>query len=261
MAKNDPNGRTALYRLLAANGRLLYVGIAANPDSRWGGHSTNQPWWNDVADRKVEWFPNRRAAAAAEVAAIKAERPLHNVQHAAKSAQNATKSELEGVFGPRVDWGVRGALAHLEERVGSINDLAAEQSVLGSLLMWPSAFSEVTKVLKAADYYRPAHEIIHRAVVDLHSRGEGVDVIMVVSELAKRGKITHVGGPSYVQTLAKDAPASSMAEYYAEIVHERAVLRRLAETGIRIAHLGFGGEGDVDEIVDAAQGAIMAVAR
>lgn len=73
--------RTALYRLLAANGRLLYVGISNNPDFRWGTHSNKQPWWHEVADRKVEWFPDREAAAAAEVEAIREERPLYNKQH------------------------------------------------------------------------------------------------------------------------------------------------------------------------------------
>ena len=73
--------RTALYRLLASNGRLLYVGISSNPDFRWGTHSNKQPWWSEVADRKVEWFPHREAAAAAEVEAIREERPLYNKQH------------------------------------------------------------------------------------------------------------------------------------------------------------------------------------
>ena len=74
--------RTALYRLLASNGRLLYVGISSNPDFRWGTHSNKQPWWDEVADRKTEWFSDRDAAAAAEVKAIKEERPSDTKRYA-----------------------------------------------------------------------------------------------------------------------------------------------------------------------------------
>lgn len=74
--------RTALYRLYDVNNGLLYVGISANPDVRWGQHSQTKPWWSEVADRKVEWHQMRADAAEAERVAIKAERPVWNLQHA-----------------------------------------------------------------------------------------------------------------------------------------------------------------------------------
>lgn len=254
MPKHDPNARTALYRLLAANGRLLYVGIAANPDSRWGQHSTNQKWWVDVADRKIEWFPNRAAAAAAEVAAIKAERPLHNIQHAARGDQLP--------FGKaRMDWDVRGALALLQERVGTVQDLGAEQAVLTDMLKSRGAIADAIALIRPADYYRPAHGLIHRTIAALYAEGETVDSNTVSSELLKRGEITRIGGPSYLDTLANSASAPGGAEYYAQIVRERAIMRRLIEASVQIARTGYAGEGDADEIVAAAQGAIAAAVR
>ncbi|MFJ4676754.1 replicative DNA helicase [Kitasatospora sp. NPDC088783] len=138
-------------------------------------------------------------------------------------------------------------------------DLAAEQSVLGGMLLSKDAIADVVEVLKPADYYRPAHELIHGAILDLYARGEPADPITVAGELTKRGELTRVGGPSYLHTLVNSVPTAANAEYYAEIVHERAVLRRLVEAGTRIAGMGYAAEGDVDDIVNAAQAEIYAV--
>ncbi|HMG64265.1 MAG TPA: replicative DNA helicase, partial [Streptosporangiaceae bacterium] len=127
------------------------------------------------------------------------------------------------------------------------------------MLLSKDAIADVVEVLKPADYYRPAHELIHSAILDLYARGEPADPITVASELVKRGEITRVGGPSYLHTLVNSVPTAANAEYYAEIVHERAVLRRLVEAGTRIAQMGYAAEGDVDEIVNAAQAEIYAV--
>ncbi|MGK4582087.1 replicative DNA helicase [Kitasatospora sp. HPMI-4] len=138
-------------------------------------------------------------------------------------------------------------------------DLAAEQSVLGGMLLSKDAIADVVEVLKPADYYRPAHELIHGAILDLYARGEPADPITVAGELTKRGELARVGGASYLHTLVNSVPTAANAEYYAEIVHERAVLRRLVEAGTRIAGMGYAAEGDVDEIVNAAQAEIYAV--
>lgn len=71
-------GRTALYRLFDTTGRLLYVGISHKPDVRWGQHSEEKSWWPEVDQRKVEWHETRASAERAELAAITAEKPLHN---------------------------------------------------------------------------------------------------------------------------------------------------------------------------------------
>jgi replicative DNA helicase len=137
-------------------------------------------------------------------------------------------------------------------------DLAAEESVLGGMMLSKDAIADVVEILRPGDYYRPAHEIIHDAILDLYGRGEPADPITVADELLKRGDLVRVGGPSYVHTLVNNVPTAANAEYYAEIVHEKAVLRRLVEAGTRIAAMGYAAEGDVDEIADAAQAELAA---
>lgn len=81
---SDRNGRTALYRLFDQEGGLLYIGISHKPDVRWGQHSEDKEWWPSVDRRAVEWHDTRVDAERAESAAIKAERPMHNVIHVPK---------------------------------------------------------------------------------------------------------------------------------------------------------------------------------
>ena len=138
-------------------------------------------------------------------------------------------------------------------------DLDAEQSVLGGMLLSKDAIADVVEVLKGADFYRPTHETIYNAILDLYARGEPADPITLAAELTKRGEINRVGGASYLHTLVNAVPTAANAEYYAEIVHERAVLRRLVEAGTRITQMGYAADGDVDEIVNSAQAEIYAV--
>lgn len=138
-------------------------------------------------------------------------------------------------------------------------DLDAEQSVLGGMLLSKDAIADVVEVLKGHDFYRPAHETIYGSILDLYAKGEPADPITVAAELTKRGEITKVGGASYLHTLVQTVPTAANAEYYAEIVHERAVLRRLVEAGTRITQMGYAADGDVDEIVNSAQAEIYAV--
>jgi replicative DNA helicase len=138
-------------------------------------------------------------------------------------------------------------------------DMAAEQSVLGSMLISKDAIAEVSEVLRPADYYRPSHEIIHEVVIDLFGRNEPVDMITVAAELQRRGELAKIGGASYLHTLAANVPIAANAEYYAQIVHEKAILRRLVDAGTRIAQFGYAGEGQVDDIVDRAQAEIYQI--
>ncbi|MCW7941886.1 helicase DnaB [Streptomyces hygroscopicus] len=138
-------------------------------------------------------------------------------------------------------------------------DLDAEQSVLGGMLLSKDAIADVVEVLKGHDFYRPAHETIYQAILDLYAKGEPADPITVAAELTKRGEITKVGGAPYLHTLVQTVPTAANAEYYAQIVHERAVLRRLVEAGTRITQMGYAADGDIDEIVNSAQAEIFAV--
>jgi replicative DNA helicase len=140
-------------------------------------------------------------------------------------------------------------------------DLAAEQSVLGGMLLSKDAIADVVEVLSPNDFYRPAHQSVYDCVLDLYGRGEPADPITVSAELERRGELLRVGGAPYLHTLIATVPTAANASYYAEIVSEKAVLRRLVEAGTRIVQLGYNGAdgADVDEVVDRAQAAIYEV--
>ena len=163
-------------------------------------------------------------------------------------------AELNAAFGGPSD-------GRADDRVPP-QDLHAEQSVLGSMLINKDAIADCLEAVKAHDFYRPAHELIFDAVLDLFGRGEPADAITVADELGKRGDLTRVGGQAYLHQLIQSVPTAANAGYYAEIVHERAVLRRLVEAGTRIVQMGYAqGEGDIDDIVNRAQAEVYSVAE
>jgi len=139
------------------------------------------------------------------------------------------------------------------------HDVAAEQCVLGGMLLSKDAISDVIEVIRPADHYRPAHQLIHEAILDLYSRGEPADAITVANELTRRAEIARVGGAPYLHTLISSVPTAANAGYYARIVRERAILRRLVEAGTRIVQFGYAGDADADELVDRAQAEVYAV--
>ena len=138
-------------------------------------------------------------------------------------------------------------------------DNAAEQSVLGSMLLSKDAIADVVEEVQAVDYYRPAHEIIHDVIIDLYGRGEPADPITVADELQKRGELQRIGGAPYLHTLSANVPIAANAGYYAAIVREKAILRRLVEAGTRIAAMGYSGEGEINDVVDSAQAEVYKV--
>jgi replicative DNA helicase len=142
-------------------------------------------------------------------------------------------------------------------------DNAAEQCVLGGMLLSKDAIADVVEILKAHDFYRPTHATIYDAILDLYGRGEPADPITVAAALADSGDLGRIGGAPYLHTLISSVPTAANAAYYARIVGERAVLRRLVEAGTRIVQLGYGaaaGAGrDVDDVVDLAQQAVYDV--
>jgi replicative DNA helicase len=139
-------------------------------------------------------------------------------------------------------------------------DIVAEQSVLGGMLLSKDAIADVVEHLRGGDFYRPAHEMVYEAILDLYGRGEPADAVTVSAELTKRGEIARIGGAPYLHTLIAMVPTAANAGYYARIVRERAVLRRLVEAGTRIVQLGYASDGgDVDELVNTAQAEVYAV--
>jgi replicative DNA helicase len=142
-------------------------------------------------------------------------------------------------------------------------DIAAEQCVLGGMLLSKDAIADVLEILRSADFYRPAHATLFDTVLDLYGRGEPADPITVAAALTDAGELGRIGGGTYLHTLISSVPTAANSAYYARIVAERAVLRRLVEAGTRIVAMGYGavaGPGrDVDDIVDLAQQAVYDV--
>src|ERR1700733_479381 len=106
-------------------------------------------------------------------------------------------------------------------------DLAAEQSVLVGMLLSKDAIADVLEKLWPGVFYRPAHQNVYDAVLDLYGRGEPADAVTVAAELDRRGLLRRVGGAPYLHTLISMVPTAANAGYYADIVSEKALLRRL----------------------------------
>ncbi len=142
-------------------------------------------------------------------------------------------------------------------------DMVAEQSVIGGMLLSKDAIADVLEVLRPGDFYRPAHQAIYDSILDLYSRGEPADPVTVSAELDRRGELKRIGGPAYLVTLTQTVPTAANAGFYAEIVAEKAILRRLVEAGTRIVQYGYAGSDgqDVAEVVDRAQAEIFDVSE
>ena len=186
------------------------------------------------------------------------------------------RSYREHVYEPGGDaqwrWSTNDGRAHPCGRIRRLpsianrrQDLAAEQSVLGGMLLSKDAIADVMESLSLNDFYKPAHSLVFDAIMDLYSRGEPADTITVAAELDKNGTLGRIGGAVYLHTLMATVPTAANAAFYAQIVAEKAILRRLVEAGTRIVQLGYGGSegeaggGEVDEIVDRAQAEIYDV--
>ncbi|WP_067462935.1 replicative DNA helicase [Nocardia amamiensis] len=141
------------------------------------------------------------------------------------------------------------------------HDMAAEQSVLGGMLLSKDAIADVVEVIRPGDFYRPAHQAIYDTILDLYGRGEPADPVTVAAGLDRRGELKRIGGAPYLVTLTQTVPTAANAGYYAEIVAEKAILRRLVEAGTRIVQYGYAGADgqDVAEVVDRAQAEVYEV--
>ena len=139
-------------------------------------------------------------------------------------------------------------------------DIDAEMSVLGSMMLTSEAVSVVSEILRPQDFYQPSHETIFDTIVELTGRAEPADAITVAGELKRQGLLSKVGGAAYLHSLIASVPTAANAGYYARIVRERAIMRRLVSAGTRVVQLGYADAGgDVDEIVDQAQAEVFAV--
>jgi replicative DNA helicase len=161
---------------------------------------------------------------------------------------------------PVSDGGSRASASPAYERVPPHN-VEAEESVLGSMLLSKDAIAEVLEMLHEEDFYRPAHRTVFRSVLDLYSHGGAVDAVTVSEDLRRNGALADVGGAPFLHTLVAAVPTAANAAYYARIVKEAGVLRRLIDVGTRIVQVGYETPQDVERAVDLAESWVYQVAQ
>ncbi len=137
----------------------------------------------------------------------------------------------------------------------------AEQSVLGAILVRPEVLDRVADLLEPPDFYREAHGRIYQAMLDLYGRGEPVDLVTVTALLKERGQLEGAGGPVFLASLSEQVGFATNADYYAHLVHDKAILRRLLDTTQEIASQCFSAVEDVRGFLDAAEQKVFAVAE
>ncbi len=141
------------------------------------------------------------------------------------------------------------------------HNLEAEESVLGSMLLSSEAIAAVVEVLKPIDFYRQAHQRIYQAVLAIYARGEPVDAITAVEELKRRQELQEVGGPLYVFNLVERVPTPASAAFYAHIVADHALLRRLISAASEIMSMAYAVPEDPRRAADEAEQKIYSVSR
>ncbi len=158
------------------------------------------------------------------------------------------------------DGGPRAGASPTYDRVPPHN-VEAEESVLGSMLMSKDAIAEVLELLREEDFYRPAHRTVFRSVLELYSHGQAVDAITVAEGLRRNGELADVGGAPFLHTLVSSVPTAANAAFYARIVKEAGILRRLIDVGTRIVQLGYETPQDIERAVDEAESLVYRVAQ
>ena len=158
------------------------------------------------------------------------------------------------------DGGSRASASPAYERIPPHN-VEAEESVLGSMLLSKDAIAEVLELLREDDFYRPAHRTVFRSVLELYGHGDAVDAVTVQEELRRNGSLADIGGAPFLHTLVASVPTAANASYYARIVKEAGVLRRLIDVGTQIVQLGFETPQDTERAVDIAESLVYQVAQ
>jgi replicative DNA helicase len=140
-------------------------------------------------------------------------------------------------------------------------NVEAEQSVLGGILIENDAINTVTEILTTEDFYRDAHRKIFDALLDLSERNEPADLITTTNELQKKNHLDAIGGASYVASLIDSVPTAANIGYYARIVREKAILRRLIETATNIVTQSYEDRSDVESFLDDAERQIFEISE
>jgi len=140
-------------------------------------------------------------------------------------------------------------------------NIEAEQSVLGGILIENKAINRVMEILTEEDFYREAHRKIYNAIVNLSERDEPADLITLTNELRRMNQLESVGGASYIATLIDSVPTAANIEYYAKIVKEKSILRKLIQTSTEIITQCYEEQGDVEVFLDEAERAIFEISE
>lgn len=140
-------------------------------------------------------------------------------------------------------------------------NIEAEQAVLGAIFLNTDALADVMEYVEADDFYRRAHQILFQAMVNLNNDGEAIDVLTVQNYLTTNNQLDDVGGVAYIAELATSVPTAANAGYYAKIVEEKSMLRRLISTATNIITQANNGDDDVPSLLDSAERQIMDVSE
>src|SRR4029453_15307469 len=161
---------------------------------------------------------------------------------------------------PVPEGGSRASASPAYERVPPHN-VEAEESVLGSMLLSKDAIAEVLELLRGGGFHRAAPRTVFRSVLELYGHGDAVDAVTVAEELRRNGALADIGGAPFLHTLVATVPTAANAGFYARIVKEAGVLRRLIDAGTQIVQLGFETPQDTESAVDRAESLVYQVAQ
>jgi len=161
-------------------------------------------------------------------------------------------------LGKRGDLTRIGGQAYLHQLIQAV-PTAANAGYYAEIVADRAILRRLVEAVRGVDFYRPAHETVYDAIIDLYGRGEPADAVTVAAQLQRGGDLDRIGGAPYLHDLVAGVPIAANAGYYAEIVREKAILRRLVDAGTKIAQLGYAAEGQVDDVVDRAQAEVYSV--
>ena len=141
------------------------------------------------------------------------------------------------------------------------HSVESEQSILGSILLDKDAMITVSEIVNPDDFYKEAHKIIYECMIKLSNKSEPIDLITLTEELKKQGHLDDVGGISYITSLSTIVPTTSNVRYYADIVKEKSVLRKLIKASNDIINLGYDGANKIEDVLDKAEKKILDISQ
>ena len=151
-------------------------------------------------------------------------------------------------------------MANKEVRIPP-QDLDAEQSVLGALMIDTNAIASIDDILAEGDFYKRAHNIIYGTILGLWGNAEPIDILSVTAELKKSKKLKEIGGSSYLTELVNRVPTASHISHYSKIVKEKSILRELIRVSAAVTEDAFSEQEDVDQLLDEVEQKIFAVSQ